>query len=299
MKDIYLTFGISKQGHYDDLRREQRRQTLALSYVGLMTECREIHPGMGLRTMYSQLRPDGIGRDAFIALGLREGFRLRVLPNAVRTTYAAKNCRYDNLLVGKRFTGINQVWVSDLFYFTRFEKHLYVVLIMDVYSRRIVGYSAADNMRAENFLNALQMALTLRGIDNYNQQLIHHSDRGSQYVSDAYTSTLESYGIQISMCRDVLENSHAERANGTIKNDYLSRYNIPGAGQFGSFVKLSVESYNKRFHHSLSCTPIEYEDQLALIKTEDRIPMEIFTIKKSQMNDSSGQLELFSDSSFT
>lgn len=299
MKDVYLTCGISKQGHYDDLRREQRRQTLALSYVGLMLECREIHPGMGLRTMYAQLCPEGIGRDAFIALGLREGFRLRVLPNAVRTTYAVKNCRYGNLLVGKRFRGINQVWVSDLFYFTRFEKHLYVVLIMDVYSRRIVGHSAADNMRAENFLDALQMALTLRGVDNYKKQLIHHSDRGSQYVSDAYTNTLEAYGIQISMCRDVLENSHAERANGTIKNDYLARYDIPAAGQFSSFVDLAVESYNQRFHNSLSCTPIEFEDRLEAIPVKDRDSMKIYTIKKSQIDDNSGQLELFSGLSFT
>jgi transposase InsO family protein len=298
MRQIYLECGISKQGHYDDLQRELRRQTLALSYVGLMVECREIHPGMGLRTMYAQLCPEGIGRDAFIALGLREGFRLRVLPNAVRTTYAVKHCRYGNLLEGRRFRGVNQVWVSDLFYFTRFEKHLYVVLIMDAYSRRIVGYSAANNMRSENFLIALQRALTLRGVDDYHGELIHHSDRGSQYVSDAYTTTLEAYNIQISMCRDVLENAHAERVNGTIKNDYLARYDMPGPGRFSSFVDLAIESYNTRFHKSLSCTPLEYEIQLESISIEDRVPMEIFTINRSQIVDSSGQLDLFNDLSF-
>jgi transposase InsO family protein len=263
-----------------------------------MVEYRVLHPGMGLRTMYAQLCPEGIGRDAFIALGLREGFRLRVLPNAVRTTYVVKHCRYGNLLEGRRFTGVNQVWVNDLFYFTRFEKHLYVVLIMDAYLRRIVGYSAADNTRSKNFLVALQRTLTLLGVDDYEGKLIHHSDRGSQYVSDAYTTTLDDYGIQISMCRDVLENAHAERVNGTIKNDYLARYDIPGPGQFSSFVDLAIESYNARYHKSLSCTPLEYENQLESIAVEDREPMEFFTINRSQIVDSSGQLDLFDGLSF-
>lgn len=294
MKQIYLHCGISKQGHYDDLRRERRRQTLQLSYLGMIVQCRELHPGMGLRTMYTQLKPEGIGRDAFIALGLAEGFRLRVLPNGNRTTYAAKHCRYGNLLTGRRFTGINQLWVSDLFYFTRFEKHLYVVLIMDAYSRRIVGYSAADNMRSENFLVALQRALTLRGVDDYNGQLIHHSDRGTQYVSNAYTSTLDDYGIQISMCQNVLENAHAERVNGTIKNDYLARYDMNGPHQFSRFVDQAISSYDNRFHQSLKCSPSEYEIELESVKQEDRIPMEIFTINKSQISDNSDQLNLFS-----
>lgn len=299
MKQIYKHCGISKQGHYDELRREARRLTLHLSYVGLISQCREIHPGMGLRTMYAHLRPEGIGRDAFIALGLREGFRLRTLPNAKRTTYAVKNCRYANLLEDYWFKGINRVWVSDLFYFTRFDKHLYVVLIMDVYSRRIVGYSAADNMRAENFVTALQMALDLRGIDNYNNQLIHHSDRGSQYVSDAYTGMLESYGIRISMCHNVLENAHAERANGTIKNDYLARYDIPSPSQFVNFVDLAVSSYSNRFHQSLGCSPIAFENELLATPEEKWESMKIFTINQSQIIDNSGQLSLFSDSSFT
>lgn len=298
MKQIYLHCGISKQGHHDALQREQRRQSLALSYLGLMVECRGIHPGMGLRTMYAQLKPEGIGRDAFIALGLREGFRLRVLTNPKRTTYAVKNCRYGNLLVEHRFKGVNRVWVSDLFYFTKFDKHLYVVLIMDAYSRRIVGYSAADNMRAENFLAALQMALELRGIDDYQNQLIHHSDRGSQYVSEAYTSTLEAYGIQVSMCSNVLENAHAERANGTIKNDYLARYQIPGPGHFAKFVSQAVGSYNQRFHNSLQCSPMEYENLLLSMPEEDLDEMKIFTIKNSQLGDSFGQLGLFDDLSF-
>lgn len=70
-----------------------------------------------------------------------------------------------------------------------------------------------------------KLALTLRGIKNYKKKLIHHSDRGLQYISDDHTNLLKDYGIVISMFKDVLEDAHSERANGTIKNEYLNRGN--------------------------------------------------------------------------
>src|SRR5436305_6183611 len=119
---------------------------------------------------------DGIGRDAFVALGLREGFRLKAIEKHTRTTYSVKTNRYTNLLDGRRFTAVNQLWSSDITYVYCLNRFYYLVLIMDVYSRRIIGYSVADNMRAENNLSALHMALQLRGIDDYGHRLIHHSD---------------------------------------------------------------------------------------------------------------------------
>ena len=132
-------------------------------------------------------------------------------------------------------------------------RHYYVVLIMDIYSRKIVGYSVADNMRAEN-INALQMALTWRGIKNYKNKLIHHSDRGSQYVSYDYTNLLEDYGIGISMCKDVLENAHSERANGTIKNEYLNRWVIRTFEDLKIKMKQAVNNYNDILHWSIKNT---------------------------------------------
>ncbi len=178
MRAIYLLCGISKQSHHQALVRARDLEAKQSVYVGFMAEVRVMHPGMGLRTMHEHFRPEGIGRDAFIALGLAEGFRLAVVRNHVRTTWSVKNRRYRNLLGGRRFTGVNQVWSSDLFYFQLDGRHYYVVLIMDVYSRRIVGHNVADNMRAENNVAALRMALTLRGMANFGQALVHHSDRG-------------------------------------------------------------------------------------------------------------------------
>ena len=292
MNSLYALNGISKQGHFDALKRAFHIEMKEPCYVGFIASIRDLHPGMGLRKVYEQFSPEGIGRDAFISLGLREGYRLKsLLDKPHRTTYSVKSNRFTNLLGGKRFTDVNQVWVSDIFYFPLNNKHYYVVLIMDVYSRKIVGYSVADNMRAENNINALQTALTLRGINDYKKQLIHHSDRGSQYVSDDYTNLLDDYGIAISMCIDVLENAHSERANGTIKNEYLNRWSITNFDELKIKVGQAIDNYNNRLHWSIKTTPNDYEIALKEIPMERRVKMEIFTI--SQIKENSSQMELF------
>jgi len=295
MKDVYLLCGISKQAHFQSMKRQAHLKTKEQLYVGFIDEVRQFHPGMGLRLMYNQFNPEGIGRDAFIALGLINGFRLRKYTNPIKTTRAVKSSRYPNLLVNKWVTDINQVWVSDIFYFSISGTHHYIVLIMDVYSRRIVGYNAADNLRAENNIKALAMALNLRGIDQYNQQLIHHSDRGTQYISDNYTNLLDEFGIQISMCTNVLENAHAERVNGTIKNDYLRRWNIKNGKNLNKWLKRAVDGYNNRQHDSLSKqTPINYEIYLKELNDDKREKMNIFTIQRSDYKNPN-QLSLFTD----
>lgn len=146
MSSLYLIAGVSKQGHHQALHQLADEWAKEPCYIGLMLEVRNMHPGMGLRTMYEQFQPEGIGRDAFVALGLREGFRLRAPENPQITTRPIKNRQYANLLEGKRFTDVNQLWSSDIFYFSLLGRHYYGVLIMDVYSRRIIGWAMADNM---------------------------------------------------------------------------------------------------------------------------------------------------------
>jgi len=294
MEDVYITAEISRQGHFRALERERNWEVKRDLYSRFIYSVREVHPGMGLRSIYTQHQPEEIGRDAFIALGLSEGFRLRSVSNPTKTTYSVKSARYKNLLVGKTVTDINQVWVSDLFYFQIGEKHFYVVLIMDVYSRRIIGYNAADNMRAENTVKALQMALKNRGIKDYKNQLIHHSDRGSQYISDTYTDLLESRNIRISMCKNVLENSHCERANGTIKNDYLARKNITNFPQLKRELDKSVWAYNfDRHHQGLSPrkSPVDFETYIKELSIENRPKLSIFTYS-NQISDNYGQIQI-------
>jgi putative transposase len=257
-----------------------------------METIRQIHPGMGLRAMYQQFQPEGIGRDAFIALGLREGFRLKVVESPIKTTISVKNTLFRNLLAGLRVTNVNQVWVSDLFYFPLNSRHYYVVLIMDVYSRRIIGYSVADNMRAENNVAALRMAINLRGISDYQNTLIHHSDRGVQYTSNDYTQILMAYNIRISMCMDVLENAHSERVNGTIKNDYLMAFNIETQKELFDVLPRAISNYNDRHHSSLPrMTPIQYETYVKELNESQRVQMTLHTTIRNVLNPD--QLSLF------
>lgn len=287
--------GISRQAHYQTVQRSLKEEEKAVLYVRMMEQVREVHPGMGLRTMYEMLHPEAIGRDAFIALGLQEGFRLKNVEKQTRTTYSVKSKRYSNLLAEIEFTDVNQLWSSDITYLFCLDQFFYIVFIMDVYSRRIIGYNIADNMRAENNLSSLQMALKTRGIEDYKQQLIHHSDKGTQYVSDSYTELLQQYGIRISMCDEVYENAHIERVNDTIKNQYLKRMEITNRAELKKKLDEAIKAYNEtRPHQSLKMMPpIVYEKYLKTINKENRRKMKIYTVTISQDESRNAQLNLF------
>lgn len=295
MNDVFALCGISRQAHYQALQRHLQEQQKTELYVRSMQQVREIHPGMGLRTMYEMLQPEGIGRDGFVALGLQEGFRLKSVQKQTRTTYSTKSNRYSNLLEDIAFDGINQLWSSDITYLYCLDQFFYIVLIMDVYSRRLIGYNIAGNMRAENNLEALHMALKLRGIDNYHQSLIHHSDKGTQYASDAYTETLGRYEIKISMCNEVYENTHIERVNDTIKNQYMYRKEINNKRQLVTQLHETIKAYNEsRPHQSLSkMSPVQYENYLLKVPVEKRVKMKIYTVKLNADAANTKQLNLF------
>lgn len=284
--------GISRQGHAQGLSRQLRLEDKIPTYLGFIDQVRAFHPGMGLRAIYEQFEPEGIGRDAFIALGLGAGYRLKTYRSAFLTTRQGPGRRFPNLMRNLVLTDVNHVWLSDLTYYRLGEAHWYIVLIMDAYSRRILGYSVADNMRAENNLRALNMALSLREVNHYEQALVHHSDRGSQYTSDSYTGLLEERGIRISMCRSALENAVCERLNGIIKNQYLHAWKVKTVGELKRRLPQAVHNYNHRNHGGIGkITPIDFELELPRIPIQNRIKMKIFTLNEQTWN--SAQLSLF------
>jgi transposase InsO family protein len=119
-------------------------------------------------------------------------------------------------------SGPNKKWATDITYIYTGEGWLYLAVVMDLYSRRIVGWSTADHLKTELCLDALQMALDHRaGVEG----LIHHSDRGVQYASDRYREVLTAEGIECSMSRraNCWDNSVAESFFGTLKNELIYR----------------------------------------------------------------------------
>lgn len=165
----------------------------------------------------------------------------------------------------------NQLWVSDITYWKIVNGFVYISFITDAYSRKIVGYQAAQTMEAVETMEALKMAISgLEKGPDCHFQLTHHSDRGVQYCSDTYVKLLGKSNIQISMTQngDPLENAIAERVNGIIKEEYLNDYCIENINQAKELLDAVVKLYNQeRPHQSIGYLTPEVVHQNK-IKTE-------------------------------
>jgi transposase InsO family protein len=276
--DLCEIAGFTKQAHSSYVKRRCQHAELYDIVHGLVLTTREFHPAMGLKKMYYLYEPDRIGRDRFLEIACELGLALPKPKNYQRTTFSYKGAKYKNLAASVNINDINLVWVSDITYFRVKEIFYYITFIMDVYSRRILGYCAANNMRAEESCKALNMAIKERNGTNL-ARLIHHSDKGSQYISDAYTGILDQHKIGISMCESVYENTHIERVNGIIKNEYLLHRKISSYSELCKRLDEDVYLYNNvRPHWSLECkTPVEFEKFLTSVPIEQRNIVNLFS----------------------
>ena len=194
----------------------------------------------------------------------------------------------DGLLV----THINQVVQSDITYIHLNGDFYYLVFIIDVYSKRIVGYQASDHLRASANQAALKQLIRLRGKAKLNN-LIHHSDRGSQYMAKTYTKALTKINCHISMGMEARKNAYAERINGIIKNDYLVHWHPKSYAQLVRLTKKAVFNYNHCPHGALAMkSPVQFEQHLLNVPLSQRTSMKIFTFKKAISSDPN-QLNLF------
>ncbi len=187
-----------------------------------------------------------IGRDKMFDLLASRGLLIRRRKCRIpRTTYSDHWMRkYPNLIREFIPTASNQLWVSDITYIRLLDDFVYLSLITDAYSRKIVGFFLSETLEAIGCLKALKMALSnnpQRG------RLIHHSDRGSQYCCADYVSILDKHFIKISMTEsgDPLENALAERVNGVLKEELLEEKYL-NYEQARQAVSVAVSIYN---HH--------------------------------------------------
>lgn len=256
---LYEVIGITRQGVWDHYRREAAELELIARTLGLVDQRREQHPGEGLQKMYWKIKPQGMGRDKFCRIFKQLGYGIRRRSNPVRTTIPAHKV-FDNLIEGRLINGPNQVWQSDITYFRVGQRHYYLTFIIDVYTRRIVGYAVSDNLRAEANARALKMAFELYKEEDL-EGMIHHSDRGSQYTDSGYLRMLRSRGMVVSMGRKAQDNAYAERVNGVIKNEYLAYRTMSGLRCLKRQTRQAVIDYNTCRHHgSLGrISPVDYE----------------------------------------
>ncbi len=280
LQEVYLLAGISRQYYHKAIQKQRRDEVMWERILEMVIEFRETHPRSSARKIHRSLKIKEVGINRFESFVSAQGLSVKQPRSFIKTTRPGPY-RYPNLVNGLEIDGINQLWVSDLTYFITPTATLYIVLILDVYSRRIIGYSASDNMLALNNQKALRMAFNLRGKGHY-ENLIHHSDKGSQYGANVYTEMLLNAGIEISMAKICLENPYAERINGIIKNDYLLAYNINTLNDLLKALPKAIRCYNNYPHGKLKGqhSPIEFEKYLIQAKDQRGEPMKLYNFEK-------------------
>jgi putative transposase len=286
LTSLLAASGVSKQAFQQHKVQEQDVDLHRNWVINQIFEKRRQHPVMGLKKIFKSLKAPLVGRDKFIEIGMNAHLNISLPKNYTRTTFSTKSKRYQNLLVDKVFDDINQIWVTDITYFRIGEIFTYICFLMDVYSRRIIGYQAATSLHAQLCMDTLNRALKTRKIEDYQGQLIHHSDRGTQYIFNDYTNLLDKKNIQISMCNSAYENAHMERLNGIVKNEYLVHYNIKSFEQLQKMLPKAVKAYNEdRIHWELTncLCPNQFEESLNELPKCQRTILNIFVEEKTKI----------------
>lgn len=284
MNDVYRSIGTTKQNVHQRLNRHLRRQEEKASLEYILRQAREDHPGMGADMMYRLLQLEFVGRDRFRCLYRELGFTIEQKQNFRRTTDSSGVIRFPNLIEDKELTGVNQVWVSDITYYELQGRWYYLTFIMDLYSRKVKGYAVSRRLTTEETtLPALSQA-----IDETSAcwGVILHSDGGGQYYSRRFLELTKDHGIINSMGESVYENAHAERVNGTIKNQYLSHYSPRTYNELMKMLEKAVIMYNTfRPHQALNgLSPLQFEQQLGIYPQKSQLLTKKKAVKKKDYN---------------
>ena len=191
----------------------------------------------------------GIGRDRFFALLKRHNKLIERPRRGVHTTNSRHGFAvYPNTAKDLQVTGPHQLLVSDITYIRTDEGFMYLSLVMDAFSRKIVGYDCSDNLEMEGVMRAGAQAI---GQLPPEVNAVHHSDRGSQYCCGPYIEKLGKAGIGISMTEEnhCYENSQAERLNGILKQEFGMGASFKHKAMVAPAVKQAVAIYNQRRPH--------------------------------------------------
>ncbi len=220
---------------------------------------RRRHPKMGVRKLIVNIRPFleemgiSMGRDRLFAVLRERGLLVKRSLRWAKTTNSRHGFFvFPNLIRHIEPSVINQVWVSDLTYIRTEEGFLYLSLVMDGYSRKIIGYAVSDTLEAEGCLRALKMALKELPAEACP---IHHSDRGIQYCCKDYLRLLEERHCLISMTEmnHCYENAKAERLNGILKSEYALGETFRDKQQAIRAAHEAVVLYNRFRPHTQLC----------------------------------------------
>ncbi len=272
--------GVSRSGFYGWSNGVPSDR--ALSDAWLTEKIREIHKQArgvyGVRRVHAELRLGHgirVGRKRVERLMRQAGISGLITRRRGRTTIRVPGVRVADDLVKRQFmpAAANVLWVADITYLATWDGWLYLAAVQDTFSRRIVGWSMTEHMRAELVVDALTMAVSRRRPE---PGLVHHSDQGSQYVSLAFGQQARDAGIAVSMGSrgDCFDNAVAESFFSTLKKELVRRQTWKTRRELGAAVFEYIEVfYNRERRHSTLgyLSPEQYEEQSIKIKTEKEL----------------------------
>ena len=264
VKKMCRIFNISRSGYYGWKRRQ--RSVREKENEKLVYHIREAYAlgrkAYGSPRITKELKTQGIacGKNRIARLMRINGIRAKMKRRYKVTTHS-RHTRpiVPNLLTGRTIDAPDTTWVSDITYIRTYEGWLYLAVVLDIFSRSVVGWSMSERLTDDLTVNALIQALLKR---NPASDLIFHSDRGSQYASMRFRQILSRYGILQSMsgkghCYD---NAYAESFFGTLKTELGHRYESRSVARQSIFEYIEVFYNRIRRHSALNyVSPLEYE----------------------------------------
>jgi putative transposase len=258
--------GVSRSGFHAWERRPPSDRALADAWLAerIAAVYRESRRTYGSRRVHAALRRQGIriGRKRVERLMRAQGMTGAVPRKRAKTTIRMPGVRPAGDLVGRDFapSAPDQLWVADIKYIPTAAGWLYLAAVLDCFSRRVVGWSMRDDLRAELVVDALEMAVTRR---RPRPGLIHHSDQGKQYVSLLFGERCREADIDISIgCTSAYDNAVAESFFASLTKDLLRRQQFRSRTEARTAVFDYIETfYNRlRLHSTLDyLSPVDYE----------------------------------------
>jgi len=262
------TLGVSPSGYYAWRKRKpsprsQRREQIAQAAVEAYQQSHGVY---GYRKVHDDLIDQEIEccRETVRKIMREEGLFSRTKRKFVVTTDSQHAMPVAENLLDRQFeaTGPNQKWAADITYLATAEGWLYLAVVMDLFSRRIIGWSMSDSLQSQLVLDALMMATAAR---QPGDDLLHHSDRGSQYASDAFQELLRRHTISCSMSRkgNCWDNAPVESFFGKLKTEWVHGKTYPTrqAAETDVFKYIELFYNRKRKHAALGyLSPVDFEN---------------------------------------
>lgn len=246
---------MTRQAYYKALKAREKQSVQEELIIELVQQLRRSNKKMGGKKLYHLLQGEihtidgSMGRDKFFDLLRERGLLVERRRKYAVTTDSYHRFRvYNNKLADFMTTGPHQAWVCDITYVRIRSGFVYLFLITDAYSRKIVGWELSNSLGLEGALHSLGMAM--RQCPDP-EGLIHHSDRGFQYCSNVYVGRLKAKGIEISMAEagNCYENAMAERVNGILKGEYGLEETFADEKEARQAVREGVSAYNEQRPH--------------------------------------------------